>query len=485
MPDLDNKSDLEIAKTSWDIFLKRNQSKLVDCMFGQYKSTITCMECKTTSKNFETYSICSIPIPYQKEIEVFFVHSNYEKKPYRILLKYPNENHLLSDLKADIARLLDKNINSIVLAIGGTGNISIITNLSSPTAETIKKLDKAYLLACEIDEQQLKITESKRKFVGLKTVKRDKNGNITKLGIARLICLDHNMTNKEIHHYLFSKFRFIFDNSWPFKITPPYHSLSTEKALHELSRKYPQPYILTLTVQGDTTKDTFIPFDDDQLLSRFSTTSEVMIGLEWSNLPDVFEFDIFKNYLNYDPYKQNKDQKNVEKNFVDITDCLESFREPEELKDNDAWYCKNCKKHQPALKKLEIYSSPLIFIIHLKRFKGPDNTRWNRTESKITDMVTFPIENFNLTPFLCNKLLPNQYFNGQVEEEKNDQPAVYDLFGVVHHSGNLNSGHCISHCKHPETGEWYRYDDEKVQKVTNLDEIITDTAYILFYRKRV
>lgn len=62
--------------------------------------------------------------------------------------------------------------------------------------------------------------------------------------------------------------------------------------------------------------------------------------------------------------------------------------------------------------------------------------------------------------------------------------VLYDLVGVIHHIGVMNSGHCISHCKHPKTNEWYEFNDEKVTKVTNLEKLVTDTAYILFYSRK-
>jgi len=37
--------------------------------------------------------------------------------------------------------------------------------------------------------------------------------------------------------------------------------------------------------------------------------------------------------------------------------------------DDDAWYCGNCKKHQRASKKLDIWKLPDTLMVHLKRFR--------------------------------------------------------------------------------------------------------------------
>lgn len=38
-----------------------------------------------------------------------------------------------------------------------------------------------------------------------------------------------------------------------------------------------------------------------------------------------------------------------------LTDCLREFTSEETLKDNEAVYCSQCKKHRTVTKKLSIY----------------------------------------------------------------------------------------------------------------------------------
>ena len=48
-------SEEEIAKEFWDIFLSRNQSIIVDLMYGQLKSTVTCLTCNKSFLSFDPY----------------------------------------------------------------------------------------------------------------------------------------------------------------------------------------------------------------------------------------------------------------------------------------------------------------------------------------------------------------------------------------------------------------------------------------------
>jgi Ubiquitin carboxyl-terminal hydrolase len=45
-------------------------------------------------------------------------------------------------------------------------------------------------------------------------------------------------------------------------------------------------------------------------------------------------------------------------------------------------YCPRCKKHQQGMKKIELYSLPVILIIHLKRFSNTD---------KIERFIEYPL----------------------------------------------------------------------------------------------
>ena len=44
-----------VAGENWDNFLARNQSVIIDLMFGQLKSTVTCSKCSTVFRTFDPY----------------------------------------------------------------------------------------------------------------------------------------------------------------------------------------------------------------------------------------------------------------------------------------------------------------------------------------------------------------------------------------------------------------------------------------------
>jgi ubiquitin carboxyl-terminal hydrolase 20/33 len=64
---------------------------------------------------------------------------------------------------------------------------------------------------------------------------------------------------------------------------------------------------------------------------------------------------------------------------------------------------------------------------------------------------------------------------------------IYDLYGIIYHSGTLNSGHYVSFCKNLINNEWYLFDDNNVLHIPEdqIESRINDSgAYVLFYKNK-
>jgi ubiquitin C-terminal hydrolase len=55
---------------------------------------------------------------------------------------------------------------------------------------------------------------------------------------------------------------------------------------------------------------------------------------------------------------------------------IASFNEPEELTENNSWYCNVCKSHKKIQKIMSIYKFPRYLILHLKRFNPKSHYRF-------------------------------------------------------------------------------------------------------------
>lgn len=166
-----------------------------------------------------------------------------------------------------------------------------------------------------------------------------------------------------------------------------------------------------------------------------------------------------KKYINNIPLiKRNEN--------ITIYDSFDLFQCQERLENENTWYCDKCKKHQEALKTLQIYRAPKYLIIQFKRFKIKTNstiTGW-LSNKKITTFVDYPINNLDIRKYVIGP-----------DKEK----AIYDLYGIVEHFGSLSGGHYIALCKN--LGRWIEYDDEALRLA---EKIVNNNAYLLFYKRR-
>lgn len=121
---------------------------------------------------------------------------------------------------------------------------------------------------------------------------------------------------------------------------------------------------------------------------------------------------------------------------VTLDQCLDEFSREETLSQDDAWYCPRCKEHRQARKKFELWSTPDILVIHLKRFMT--QSRFSR--AKLGTKVEFPVEELDLSSWVTGPA--------------GDKALVYDLIGVDNHMGSMAGGHYTAYAKNFITDDW-------------------------------
>ncbi|KAK6056022.1 ubiquitinyl hydrolase 1 [Cooperia oncophora] len=152
------------------------------------------------------------------------------------------------------------------------------------------------------------------------------------------------------------------------------------------------------------------------------------------------------------------------------------FSETERLKPEESWYCNKCRDHVEATKKLELFRLPPILIVQLKRFVYTATYQAMHRRSKDERRVIYPVASLDMSPFLA-------------ETAPSEQNTMYDLTGVVCHSGSSYFGHYVSIGRLPgfdstETiVDWRLFDDSIVTK-QSINNVQSDDAYLLFYKQR-
>ena len=153
-------------------------------------------------------------------------------------------------------------------------------------------------------------------------------------------------------------------------------------------------------------------------------------------------------------------------NTVTLMDCFDLNCESEYLEGENAWFNETLGKKQNVHKRLVYWSLPEVMILDIKRFEySPDCDSYVKNQTAIR----IPVENVDFSKYV---------------EGYNKESYVYDLYGICNHHGDETFGHYTSTVR-TANSKWYNFNDANVKEVSIGDsEIVGNTPYCLFYRKK-
>ncbi|KAL2832877.1 hypothetical protein BDW59DRAFT_138793 [Aspergillus cavernicola] len=144
------------------------------------------------------------------------------------------------------------------------------------------------------------------------------------------------------------------------------------------------------------------------------------------------------------------------KGKASLEESLQAYVEGEIMQGDNKYSCTSCGRHVDAVKRACLKDVPNNLIFHLKRF---DFDMVSMLRSKINDEFQFP-ERIDMTPFTVEYLSES---NGDLQQD------VFELVGVLVHSGTAESGHYYSYIRERPTadgrkGTWVEFNDSDVSR---------------------
>ena len=143
------------------------------------------------------------------------------------------------------------------------------------------------------------------------------------------------------------------------------------------------------------------------------------------------------------------------KGKASLEESLQAYVEGEIMQGDNKYSCTSCGRHVDAVKRACLKDVPDNLIFHLKRF---DFDMITMMRSKINDEFQFP-EHIDMSPFKV------EYLSDQSSNPKED---VFELVGVLVHSGTAESGHYYSYIRERPTasasGSWVEFNDSDVSR---------------------
>jgi len=191
------------------------------------------------------------------------------------------------------------------------------------------------------------------------------------------------------------------------------------------------------------------------------------VNLDWPFDLGEREFDLVE-YETTDDSKGDEDASmpTEKRQTTSVLDCIQKYCQMEQLEETEMWYCNRCKDHVRAWKQFHLYRVPPILIVHLKRFQYSASTH---RRDKITSFIDFPLEGLDL--------------HGMVSHYTEEEKPIYDLYAVSNHYGGLGGGHYTAYIL-SDDGTWCHYDDSRVTNNIDPKVVVSEAAYVLYYRRR-
>ncbi|MCJ1460144.1 hypothetical protein MMC28_010523, partial [Mycoblastus sanguinarius] len=140
-------------------------------------------------------------------------------------------------------------------------------------------------------------------------------------------------------------------------------------------------------------------------------------------------------------------QLNVSGN-KNLDDSLKDYVQVETMEGENKYFAEGYGL-QDARKGVIFESFPQVLHLQLKRFEYDIN---RDAMMKVNDRYEFP-EIFDASPYLS-------------ESADRSEPYIYQLHGVLVHSGDFNAGHYYAFLKPTADGHFYKFDDDRVTRAT-------------------
>lgn len=216
-------------------------------------------------------------------------------------------------------------------------------------------------------------------------------------------------------------------------------------------------YEIEVGIKGEIIKEC------DKMMIDCINTWSTHFSKEYSIIIDLY-YGMFLNQIgtcgkcstttySYEPFSCLSLEIN---NSTKLEECLESYFNP-----SDIHY--KCDKTSDLHKReTKFWTLPNFITINLKRF--------NNKNVKLTNLIEFPLDNLDLTPYVSPKKEdPNHY--------------IYTLYAVNYHTGDTRGGHYYSVIRNLDDN-YYLMNDGNVSKYMSPDGIVNPNAYILFYYRK-
>ncbi|XP_006892978.1 PREDICTED: ubiquitin carboxyl-terminal hydrolase 4 isoform X2 [Elephantulus edwardii] len=503
LKDANGRPDAVVAKEAWENHRLRNDSVIVDTFHGLFKSTLVCPECAKVSVTFDPFCYLTLPLPLKKDriMEVFLVPADPCCRPTQYRVTVPLMG-AVSDLCEALSSLSGIAAENMVVTDVYNHRFHKIFQMDEGLNHIMPRDDIFVYEVCNTLEDGSECVTLPIYFRERKSRPSSASSGAVLYGQPLLVSVPkHKLTLESLYQAVCERISRYVKQPLPAEFSSsPLESgacngsrgscegedeemehqeegkeqLSETEGSGEEELASDPSDTIQKKVKGQSSPKKLFTFS---LVNSYGTAdinslatdgkilklnSRSTLAIDWDNETRSLYYDEQESEA-YEKHMSMLQPQKKKKTSVALRDCIELFTTMETLGEHDPWYCPNCKKHQQATKKFDLWSLPKILVVHLKRFSY--NRYWR---DKLDTVVEFPIRALNMSEFVC---------------DLSARPYVYDLIAVSNHYGAMGVGHYTAYAKNKLNGKWYYFDDSNVSLASE-DQIVTKAAYVLFYQRR-
>ncbi|KAG2194502.1 hypothetical protein INT47_005775 [Mucor saturninus] len=537
IPDFDDLlADKEIATCFWNYHKARNDSVIVDLFQGQFKSRLTCDECKKVSVTFDPFMYLTLPLPEDTQCKIDVVYVPYQ--PSQRQLK--TTIHLNNDAKvSQLKQEIENNISSSSLSISNNHSLLVVEmhqgkifKVFDDTEEVynIKPTDVIYVYqlpcpstaklnedwiifpvycATTIDPKQQTISTNQFGFPIILAIETKDSTDLDDL---------YSIIAHHIERYCIVKL-FEEDTSDTAKAVENDTAKVVEKdTTKELFPLFQQPIHTTaaVTPAGGRPMVAMSNLFNIRLFDRPTppiNKSRLNIptgsSIRWSDQTTIkqgqgilIEWSVSKAQQIFGSYS-SKSSKSIYDHDHHSEINTEAWREYEEVTTSSTK--RKTRMSTRSSSQSSLTSSTLEDC--LDEFTGDEKLSsddlWycprckkHQRASKKFDIWKLPeilvvhLKRFSQERTYGNKI--DSFIDFPIEEldmtdrvlsSTGEDSLIYDLYAIDNHYGGMGGGHYTAYAQNAETKTWYNFDDSHISEIS-AEDIKTNAAYLLFYKRR-
>ncbi|GIY96406.1 ubiquitin carboxyl-terminal hydrolase 24 [Caerostris extrusa] len=180
-----------------------------------------------------------------------------------------------------------------------------------------------------------------------------------------------------------------------------------------------------------------------------------------------------------------------------LIDSLDQFVKGELLEGHNAYLCEKCHEKRNTIKRTCIKTLPSVLVIQLKRF----DYDWEANRSlKFDDYFKFPWK-LDMQPYTADGIQERESMKNESDSDDQVVPAttivqkagsnMYELVGVIVHSGQANAGHYYSYIKErrldsgANLSKWFKFNDITVEEFEMNDLTLEAECFGGTYKAKV